>query len=523
MRKCRCRRVRTILHTGVFSLCFFLIPLWSTHVAGEFSRDLPLNRFSASRHTTTDAAGFYRMPTALGDDYFDGTSPVSRLKRHFVVLRKAGVKYLRCGFSWNGIEPEQGKFRWQFWDTLVAMAQQNGIELIPYVAYTPPWAARGDHEFWKQPPRDFKLYADFMREIVTRYQGRVRSWEIWNEPDNKDYWTGTADEFAELAMQAARSIRSADPDAVLVLGGMANGPGEFFRTLITRYHLDRYVDVVAMHAYPESWLNASAETIFDRWVPEMAQLIAADHSGDDLWVNEMGYPDYRFRSNQASIYGTNVYYAYEHTRTYQASMLFKMQVMALATEQVSLTGWYRIDDFPPNETRLGPDLVNYHLGVEDSTGRPKPALSALAFFNLLFGLPVRRGKEQTIAGPDSQATVEVFERKDGKMIFVGWLRSSQAEEVKDKSGTATDRRSEFVRVELPCAGARLLGLYDPQGRRLRSAARLQGGWLTKINLRGGRVVVAELGCAMAKRTTFKDEGDYDAAAAASAAAPPRAE
>ena len=476
-------------------VCFLLAcrPSPAGQASGQILRDLPLNRFAQSRQASSQDE-FYFMPTALGDDYFDGTSSISRLRRHFAAARKAGVKYLRCAFSWNGIEPEPRKFKWTFWDTLVRMAEQNRIGLIPYVAYTPQWAARDAKDFWKQPPRNPQLYADFMHRLAERYRGRVSSWEIWNEPDNKDYWLGTADEFAELTRLAARRIREADPRAVLVLGGMANGPSEFFSTLITRLHLDRTVDVIAMHAYPQSWLDAPAETIFQQWVPQMRRLIAEDHSGDDLWVNEMGYPDYRYRTNQASVYGTNVYYRYEHTRSYQAVMLFKMEVMALATQEVSLSGWYRIDDFPLTEKRLGPDLVNYHLGVEDWQGRAKPALSALALFNRLFGVSMRVVDEKIVRPEKSQAIVNIFQTKRGETIVVGWLRGSLPDEVPVKTGTLQDQRAEIVATALPCSHPRLVAFYDAEGNRVRRAVRLEHGWLRHIRLRGDSVFIAELAC-----------------------------
>lgn len=458
------------------------------------SRALPLNHFAASRQSNTDAGGFYRMPTAIGDDYFDGTSSIARLRRHFSVARRAGVKYLRCAFSWNGIEKEQGKYDWRFWDNLVALAAENHIQVIPYVAYTPEWAARARKDFWKQPPRDSKLYADLMFMLATRYRGRIHSWEIWNEPDNKDYWLGTAQEFAELVMQAATRIREADPSAVLVLGGMANGPSDFFKELITQRHVDRYVDVIAMHAYPESWLNGPAELIFQQWAPEMHRLITEAGSGDDLWLNEMGYPDYRFRTGQASIYGTNVFYRYEHTRRYQAVMLFKMEVMALATQQISLTGWYRIDDFPATEKRLGPDLVNYHLGVVDSTGRAKPALFALNFFNRLFSAPSRLITTRITRPENSQSVVNVFQTRSGRVVVVGWLRSSLSDEVPQKTGTLVDRRTETVSVQLPCSAARPAGAYNAVGTSVKTSAHIHAGTLEGIRLSGGRVFVAELSC-----------------------------
>ncbi len=465
----------------------------------EFSRVRPLNRFETGQPRGAEKNGFHFMATAIGDDYFDGTSPPSRLKRHLAVVRRAGVKYLRCAFSWDAIEKKQGQYDWTFWDTLVELAGQNGVQLLPYVAYTPEWAARDTKEFWKQPPRNAQLYGDFMYTIAARYRGRIQSWEIWNEPDNIDYWTGTADEFASLVELAARRIRDADPKAVLILGGMAYGPGDFFQHLMAKYQIDEYVDVIAMHAYPESWTNERAEAVFQQWVPRMVEMIRNDNSGDGFWVNEMGYADYRFRRNQASVYGTQIYYRYEHTRRYQAAMLFKFEVMALASEQVGLTGWYRIDDFPPGEKRLGSDLVNYHLGLADACGRPKPAFFALRFFNRLFGKPIKVFQPRILVPASSQAVVDVFLRSDHKVLVIGWLRSSHNDEIPQLTGMLRDQRVERVSVGLPCKELRWVGYYDQLGHREGVRPRLRPGSLEGIRLRGDRVLIAELSCTAKRR------------------------
>ena len=447
-------------------------------------RALPLNRFPYSR----PSSGLYTMPTAIGDDYFDGADPRSRIDRHLKIAHPLGARYLRCAFSWNGIEKQQGRYQWRFWDDLVAAAERRGIGLIPYVAYTPEWAARDRRDFYKQPPRDSRLYANFLRVLAARYRGRIRSWEIWNEPDNKDYWTGSAAEFADLVTLAARGIRDADPSAVLVLGGMANGPSAFFHSLIIDHHIDRVVDVVALHAYPESWLNERAEAIFDDWLPAIRKILPASI---DLWLNEMGYADYRLRPDAASIYGTNVFYRYEHTPAYQAAMLFKIHVMTLAERAVSLSGWYRIDDFPHSDTRIGTDLVNHHLGVVDILGRPKPAFRAMRFFNRVFrepSAPVESGVRRAV---DSQAVVRSFRVGDRRAVVVAWLRSSRREEVADKSGMLTDSRAESVAIDPPCR-PRKLRVYDPEGRRTPVRS------LDDVRLTGGSVFIAEVECAASR-------------------------
>lgn len=434
------------------------------------------------------------MPAAIEDDYFDGTSPVSRVKRHLELARRAGAAYFRCAFSWNAIEKERGQYDWTFWDALVHLAEQYHVGLIPYVAYSPRWAVRDERDFWKQPPLDPNVYGEFMYRIAARYRGRIAAWEIWNEPDNRDYWTGTTEQFAALTRIAARRIREADPNAVLVLGGMAYGLGPFLKHLIADDHLDQYVDVVAVHAYPETWLNARAETVFQQWIPAVSDMLTADRSGVDLWLNEMGYADYRFRPNQASLYGIDAFYRYEHSPAYQAAMLFKFEVMALASERVSLTGWYRIDDFSPAEKRLGKDQTNDHLGLLDVEGRAKPDLSALEFFRRLLGGAVQRVSSPVHATADSQAVVNVFRNESATIVVTAWLRSSLSSEVPSRTGRLRDRRSESLSVELPCASPALEGSFDPQGNRTESPARIADRRLDGINLRGGQVFVAEVGC-----------------------------
>lgn len=124
----------------------------------------------------------------------------------------------------------------------------------------------------------------------------------------------------------------------------------------------------------------SAEMVYHDRVAEMADILRESGSGVQLWLNEMGYADYRYSDKLASLSGIQVQYNYEHTPQYAAAALLKAEIMALASGAVALTGWYRIDDFPLSEKRLGGDEVNYHLGLIDTDGHRKPTLAALKSF-----------------------------------------------------------------------------------------------------------------------------------------------
>jgi hypothetical protein len=436
------------------------------------------------------------MAIALEDDYFDGKDSRKRVRRHMETAKAAGAKYFRCAFSWNGIEPERGQFQWKFWDMLVEEAQRAGIELIPYVAYVPEWAARTKEDFWTQPPKDFRWYADVMRAIVTRYKGRIHTWEIWNEPDLREYWRGSAEEFAELVKVAVAAIRETDPSVVVVLGGMSRGPAEFYRKLHAA-GVERYVDVVAMHAYPESWDEERAEAIYYDWLDEMWKLIQESGSGNDLWLNEAGYADYRETKNKASKYGTSVYFAYEHSAAYQAEFLFKSMTMALGGGKVSLFGWYRVDDFRHTDKRMPKDYVHYHLGVTDVNGALKPAFYAFRNFARVFAEPVKKlpVKAVSSAREKSMAMEEVFEDRQQRIVVVAWLRSPEPNEAKGTTGLSQDRRKEDITIPLPCTSVRNLRRVSAVGKQLNDpAVRFARGALSGVRVTGDKVFIAEMQC-----------------------------
>lgn len=455
-----------------------------------------INSHLDSRLTQADAQGYYHMPAGVADDYFDGTSSRARVGRHMQVARQVGAKYLRCSFTWNAIEPQQGHYKWAFWDMLVAEAERANIQLIPYVAYTPEWAAGNPDQFWKRPPTDPKLYSDFMYRIASRYRGRIHSWEIWNEPDITEYWMGDVGGFAELVKLAAAAIRRADPDATLVLGGMSKGPSPFFQQLVEKHHIERYVDVVAMHGYPETWLEESSETVGQTWPAEMNRLIADDGSRRDFWLNEIGYADYRYSPTEANKYGVSAPFPHEHTAEFAAVSLFKAQVMALASGKVSLTAWYRIDDFDPKTTKFSDDHVNFHLGLLDIKQRPKTTYFALKHFNELFDQPTRPLLASVLSSSplNSTAVVNVFEQQDGRIVIAAWLRSLNRGEAPNADGKTPDSRRESVAIQLPCAAINGVNISDAQGKTAAAFTAFHNGWLDGIQLRPDRVFIAEMNC-----------------------------
>jgi hypothetical protein len=452
-------------------------------------RALPLNRFRWSRQAQQDRQGFYYQPAGLCEDYPEEATTLTKIRQDLETVQQTGAKLLRFGIGWDAIQEGPDQYDWQFWDRLVALAPDYGVTLIPYVAYTPRWLARDRREFWRQPPQDLQRFGEFMEVIAKRYRGKIRSWELWNEPDNRDFWLGSAAEYARMAIHGARGVRRADPGAVIVLGGLAREPELFFQELIARHHLEQFLDVVNMHGYLETWDNSRAES-YPRRIREIADLRGP--KAPDLWLAEFGYSNYRRSADQVSN-EVDVIYDYEHTPEYQAAALFKHHVLALATGRLSLTAWYRINDLAPTGAVIGDDN-NRHLGILGRDRTPKPAFHALRFYNRLFDQASRciDPAIRVHAPLGSQSRVHVFEEKGGDVIVVGCLRSSRRSEVQDTSGMAQDRRREPIALNLPRRDLRKLRTYSVKGVPIRTTAIARAGRLSQVVLTGRSVFIAEL-------------------------------
>src|SRR3989339_1329143 len=74
------------------------------------------------------------------------------------------------------------------------------------------------------PPQDLMKWVKVCLNIVKHYDQlgikngkRIKYWEIWNEPNLKNFWTGSAEEFFKLYVTVARVIKEYDPK--LQVGG----------------------------------------------------------------------------------------------------------------------------------------------------------------------------------------------------------------------------------------------------------------------------------------------------------------
>jgi len=167
---------------------------------------------------------------------------VDPAKREQIVqmAQAAGFHWLRQEFPWEDIEIHgKGDFEdrrhqpyrsaWEKYDEIVALAEKYGMELIVRISNPPEWSRAvapdaPDFAGSFAPPDDYQDFADFVAAVVERYAGRVRYYQLWNEPNIYPEWGSYAidpEEYAELLKMSAAAARAADPNVVIIAGALA--------------------------------------------------------------------------------------------------------------------------------------------------------------------------------------------------------------------------------------------------------------------------------------------------------------
>lgn len=168
--------------------------------------------------------------------------------------------------AWRYLDPNGSGLNFASLDRLVSLARSRHIDLLYTFGATPEWASARPAE--KGPygsgsaaeARDINDWLEYVRRTARRYQGNIRSYEIWNEP-NGGFFTGDVQTLVEYGCAAASVLKEIDPSLTVV---SPSGVGKYpYQLKWLEEFLARggaaCVDVIGYHLYaptgtPESML-----------------------------------------------------------------------------------------------------------------------------------------------------------------------------------------------------------------------------------------------------------------------------
>jgi GH35 family endo-1,4-beta-xylanase len=306
-----------------------------------------------------------------------------RLEQALVAMNEAGIGWARLNWAWKDMQPEEGPFDFSHYDMIAQLAAEYEVEILPILFAIPAWASTAPEELKAERgnlspvdryrPIDLEAWLNYVRVVVERYDGdgiddapdspRMNYWELWNEPNISLFWPPEPDtqEYADLLKATHAAIKSADPTAKIVLGGLvgsgvrADGTG--FLPDLYAAGAGEFFDVVSIHVYVHP-VNGGIE--FVQTVLENTRAVM-DINGDEgkpIWLTEIGWSDAENAWGQptASLEDIAAFLTDVYTTPLPAEIIF----------------WYSFQNIFDDS----PD-VEHNFGLLNADFSPKPAYEAL--------------------------------------------------------------------------------------------------------------------------------------------------
>jgi len=232
--------------------------------------------------------------------------------RPWPVIPFGGLRLWDTGTTWAILNPSDGVYDWTNLDNWLAAAQEHGgdFDFLYTMAMTPQWASSdpGDASCGYgpgqcAPPNDLnpdgtgtdQHWKDFVQAIATHAAGRIRYWEIWNEPVNSNFWTGNFAQMVRMAKDARTIILSIDPNAKLLTppNGALEAYGEnWWKGYAAAGGLD-YADIIALHGgvnrYPHYCGNWPKAEDFVTQVNNLQAILSVYHQHKYVWDTEASW------------------------------------------------------------------------------------------------------------------------------------------------------------------------------------------------------------------------------------------
>jgi hypothetical protein len=148
---------------------------------------------------------------------------------HFPPIPFGTMRLWDTGTSWQEIETSDGVFNWRGLDSRLAQASANGKDVLYTFGRVPVWISSvpsqrcGYGLGCAAPPSDVELGDITFKAFVTALvkhslaaTNHIKYYELWNEPDFPNFWTGTTAQLVIMNNDASNIIHALDPNAFTV-------------------------------------------------------------------------------------------------------------------------------------------------------------------------------------------------------------------------------------------------------------------------------------------------------------------
>ena len=176
-----------------------------------------------------------------------------RTDASYTTIHEGSIRLWEVKAEWQDVETAPGHYDWTILDHLVSTAHAAHASVTMVVAMTPSFYASAP----TLPPRDLQHYRDFVRALMHRFGHRIDSYQVWNEANIANFWTGTPHQMAQLTKAMWEVRNRFDPAAEVVAPpfpvrrpSQLTGVSGYEQQRVGGVPVWRYYDVAAFNLYP---------------------------------------------------------------------------------------------------------------------------------------------------------------------------------------------------------------------------------------------------------------------------------
>lgn len=337
-------------------------------------------------------------PFGIGSCHVNGRS-VEDFRRWVPRTHEIGIRSHRSLMTtWGAVEPEPGKWRWENVDAQWSYLHERGIETGALLLGCPSWNTKVAPGHL--PSNDVTGWSEYVKQTVTHFRGRIRRFEVWNEPPNFTGPDQTPEDYAKLVSAAYDAGKSVDPSCEI--GLTAKSAHILYLEQVIRTGAKDHFDWISLHPYEVLdgiAADSGMEPVYLNLVPTLRRMLAAvNPAKKDVPVvfTELGID------------------AKHHGEKAQAEGLVKAYVMGIA-QGVECIQWFE-----------GRDGDSGPMGLIDGDGKPRPAWHA--YGRMIEAL----GRHPEAAGwiMLGERTLGFVFKRDGAPVMVAWTPGKAREKIR---------------------------------------------------------------------------------------------
>jgi len=294
--------------------------------------------------------------------------------------RAVRVGLIRQVFDWSLIETARGRYDFSEYDSYMLALAANRMRVLPILFRPPRFQARR-RSGTTCPPSSNASFASFAQAVVRRYGPRGSLWrenpdvpkvplgsyQIWNEPQLRQYWCNkpNAKQYVAMLKTVGGAIKRAQRGAEIVTAGLPpsklSGAVAFRKYIRQMYAAGakRYFDTLAVNSY------AQGAAQLGRLLDAVRGLM--NERGDrraKIWITELGWGDSGVRHR--FIVGARG----QAQRISQSLALIDKRKKRYKLRGVVYYQWRDAEPYG------GRDMWGFHTGLLRKDGSPKPAFNA---------------------------------------------------------------------------------------------------------------------------------------------------